>query len=40
MCSKIICNKCGKWTWSGCGKHINTALKGIPKENICKCKNR
>lgn len=37
MCHKTICNKCKKWTWSGCGRHINEALAGIAPKNICKC---
>ena len=37
MCYKTKCNKCSKWTWAGCGRHIQTALKGIPEDQICKC---
>ena len=38
MCKKIICRKCRKYTWTGCGKHIKQALKGVPVNQICKCK--
>ena len=38
MCQKIICTKCSKWTWTGCGKHIESALKDVPIDMICKCK--
>lgn len=37
MCYKLKCDKCHKWTWGGCGKHIDQALKGIPEKDICKC---
>lgn len=37
MCSKVKCKKCGKWTWSGCGAHIEQVLAGIPKAQICTC---
>lgn len=37
MCWKDKCN-CGKWTWAGCGKHIDNALKGIAEEDRCKGK--
>ena len=37
MCSKEKCGRCGKWTWSGCGEHIDEALAGVPKEQICTC---
>ena len=39
MCHKTKCSKCNKWTWSGCGQHIEQALKGIPKKNRCMCPN-
>jgi hypothetical protein len=37
MCHKVKCTECNKWTWAGCGQHIEEALKGIPKKNRCKC---
>ena len=36
MCSKVNCRKCGKPTWSGCGNHIDEALRGIPKAQRCQ----
>ncbi|MGA1248646.1 MAG: hypothetical protein ACO3XJ_06060 [Candidatus Nanopelagicales bacterium] len=36
MCSQIACRKCGKPTWSGCGQHIEEALRGIPKSQRCQ----
>lgn len=29
MCHKVTCTKCGKPTWAGCGRHIETALAGV-----------
>jgi hypothetical protein len=36
MCSRTTCRKCGKPTWSGCGNHIETALKGVAKKDRCQ----
>ena len=38
MCVKVICQKCKKYTWSGCGKHVEEALKGVAEADKCKCK--
>jgi hypothetical protein len=35
--SLVVCKKCQKWTWAGCGNHIESTLKGIPKEERCSC---
>lgn len=37
MCQRITCKKCGKPTWTGCGKHIEEALKGVPVAQRCAC---
>ena len=37
MCYQVKCNKCSKITWAGCGMHIESALAGVPEENLCKC---
>ena len=37
MCSKVSCDRCGKWTWEGCGQHIEEALAGVAKDQICTC---
>ena len=37
MCSPAICPVCNKYTWSGCGNHIEQALAGIPQEKLCNC---
>ena len=35
MCSRVTCDTCKKFTWSGCGEHIEQALAGIPKSERC-----
>lgn len=37
MCQRVTCSKCGKQTWSGCGKHIEQALAGVPAAQRCTC---
>ena len=37
MCYKVRCDKCKLWTWGGCGRHIQQALNGIPKCDLCQC---
>lgn len=39
MCYKVTCATCGKASWGGCGKHIDSALKGVAMEDRCKCKS-
>lgn len=38
MCSQVKCATCGKPTWSGCGRHIEQALAGVPPEARCRCR--
>ena len=37
MCSRTTCRNCKKPTWSGCGNHIEIALKGVAKKDRCSC---
>ena len=37
MCQKVVCDRCKKPTWSGCGEHIEDALKDVPKGERCTC---
>jgi hypothetical protein len=37
MCSKVICSRCNKPTWSGCGEHIEEALVGVSVGERCNC---
>lgn len=36
MCQKVTCRKCGKATWSGCGQHVDSVMRGIPKSQQCQ----
>lgn len=40
MCHRVTCERCGKATWSGCGAHIEEALRGVPAEERCQCPPR
>lgn len=40
MCMRITCSTCKKQTWTGCGNHIESALRGIPEELRCKCRKK
>jgi hypothetical protein len=31
----VRCGVCKKFTWSGCGQHIEEALAGVPKSERC-----
>ena len=35
-CHRTTCRKCGKPSWSGCGNHIEQALKGVAKKDRCQ----
>jgi len=37
MCAQTTCRTCGKPTWAGCGRHVEQALAGVPKEKRCSC---
>jgi hypothetical protein len=36
MCAPTTCRSCGKPTWSGCGNHIEQALRGVPESQRCQ----
>ena len=38
MCRRATCSTCDKPTFSGCGKHVEQVLAGVPPEARCKCK--
>ena len=40
MCSRVTCPICGLATWSGCGDHVEQALRGIPPEDRCQGHDR
>lgn len=37
MCRQVSCKACKKPTWAGCGQHKEQVLRGIPKNERCKC---
>jgi hypothetical protein len=37
MCQRVNCERCGKPTWTGCGKHVEEALAGVPNDQRCQC---
>lgn len=39
MCQRVTCEVCKKFTWSGCGQHIEEALNGLSEDQICQCEN-
>ncbi len=38
MCYPVKCEKCGKTTWAGCGKHKEMVMSKVPEKDRCKCK--
>ncbi len=36
MCARTTCRSCGKPTVSGCGRHVEQALRGIPQSERCQ----
>jgi hypothetical protein len=37
MCQRVRCQRCGKPTWAGCGRHVEQALAGVAAEERCGC---
>jgi hypothetical protein len=37
MCHQVMCDKCARPTWIGCGRHIEQALAGVPNHERCSC---
>ena len=37
MCYPVTCQKCGKTTWAGCGKHKDMVMNKVPEDQRCKC---
>lgn len=40
MCYRTECPDCHKPTWAGCGKHIESALAGVPIDERCHCREQ
>jgi hypothetical protein len=37
MCSPARCSRCGKTTWSGCGRHVDSVMRDVPETQRCRC---
>ncbi len=37
MCYPVACPTCGKTTWAGCGRHIDSVMKNVPQPQQCTC---
>ena len=37
MCHQVMCQKCSKPTWSGCGNHVEQALADVTPGERCTC---
>lgn len=37
MCHQVMCEKCGRPTWSGCGNHVEQALGNVAVQDRCSC---
>ena len=37
MCFQVVCEDCKKITYGGCGRHVESALRGVPEDKKCKC---
>ncbi|TFK49720.1 hypothetical protein OE88DRAFT_1662333 [Heliocybe sulcata] len=36
-CYLVKCDKCGKTSWKGCGKHVDQVMKDVSEEEKCSC---
>ena len=40
MCQQATCRQCGKTTYTGCGRHVDQVLAGVPAAKRCACPPR
>jgi hypothetical protein len=40
MCQRVTCSSCGKPTFAGCGRHVESVLGDVPREARCRCRER
>jgi hypothetical protein len=38
MCQRIECSDCGKPSFAGCGRHIESVLGDVPTSERCRCR--
>lgn len=36
MCQRITCRQCGKPTFAGCSRHVESVLGDVPSEKRCQ----
>ncbi|KAG4401772.1 hypothetical protein AAZX31_02G058400 [Glycine max] len=39
MCFKVLCRRCEKYTWGGCGNHLTNVYNSIQEGNHCMCRS-
>ncbi|KDP31836.1 hypothetical protein JCGZ_12297 [Jatropha curcas] len=39
MCFRVDCQKCGKYSWAGCGKHLAALYGSIEEGKHCMCRS-
>lgn len=37
MCKAVVCKKCQKTTWAGCGEHVDEVMRDVPRAQQCVC---
>ena len=37
MCQRITCRDCGKPSFAGCGRHVESVLGDVPEAKRCCC---
>lgn len=35
MCRAVNCQVCGRTTWAGCGRHVESVMAGVPASRRC-----
>lgn len=37
MCQRVVCGRCGKPGFKGCGAHVEQVLGNVPPARRCRC---
>lgn len=37
MCSPARCTRCGKASWTGCGRHVDDVMASVAPTQRCDC---
>lgn len=37
MCQRTTCRDCGKPSFAGCGRHVESVLGDVPEAERCRC---